>query len=359
MKKLFAFVMAVMLLGALAAGCGTGTPGAVTETPAAATEAPAAVTEAPVATEAPAADVVKTGLAVVTSVSGSKDVAADAEGLAQGYSTIAAVTVDAEGKIVACVIDAAQTNVNFDATGAVTTALDTEFQTKNELGEGYGMKSASSIGKEWNEQAAAFAAYVVGKTVDEVKGIAVSEGYAADADLKASVTVHVTDFITVVANAATYATELGATAADTLSIGTVTNIAKSTNATADAEGLVQVYNTYAAVTKNADGVITSCIIDASQANVNFDTTGKITSDISAPIQTKNELGEAYGMKSKSAIGKEWNEQAAAFAAYVTGKTAADVQGIAVSEGYAADADLKASVTVHVTDFINVVAKAAK
>jgi len=359
MKKLFAFVMAFMLLGALVAGCGTGTPGAGTETPAANTETPVAGTEAPVSTEAPDANAVKTGLAVVTSVSGSKDAAADAAGLAQGYSTIAAVTVDTQGKIVACVIDAAQTKVNFDTAGAVTTALDTEFQTKNELGEGYGMKSASGIGKEWNEQAAAFAAYVVGKTADEVTGIAVSEGYATDADLKASVTVHVTDFITVVANAVNYATELGATAADMLSIGTVTNIAKSKNAAADAEGLVQVYNTYTAVTTNSDGVITSCIIDASQANVNFDTTGKITSDITAPVQTKNELGEGYGMKSASGIGKEWNEQAAAFAAYVTGKTAAEVQGIAVSEGYAADADLKASVTVHVTDFINVVAKAAK
>ncbi len=359
MKKLFAFVMAVMLLSALVAGCGTTAPG-TTETPAVSTEAPVTGTEAPVVnTEAPTTDVVKTGLAVVTSVSGSKDAAADPAGLAQGYSTNAAVTDDAEGKIVSCVIDAAQTNVNFDTAGVVTTALDTEFQTKNELGEGYGMKAASSIGKEWNEQAAAFAAYVVGKTAEEVNGIAVSEGYAADADLKASVTVHITTFMEVVAKAVNNAQELGATAVDTLSIGTVTNIAKSKNAAADAEGLVQVYNTYAAATKNADGVITSCVIDASQANVNFDTTGKITNDISVAVQTKNEIGEGYGMKAASSIGKEWNEQAAAFAAYVTGKTAAEVEGIAMSEGYAADADLKASVTVHVTDFINVVAKAAK
>ncbi|HWR19278.1 MAG TPA: hypothetical protein VN608_06625 [Clostridia bacterium] len=359
MKKLFAFVMAVMLLSALVAGCGTTAPGA-TETPAVSTEAPVAGTEAPVvSTEAPTADVVKTGLAVVTSVSGSKDAAADAAGVVQGYSTIAAVTVDAEGKIVSCVIDAAQTKVNFDTAGVVTTALDTEFQTKNELGEGYGMKAASSIGKEWNEQAAAFAAYVIGKTAEEVQGIAMSEGYAADADLKASVTVHITDFIEVVAKAVANAQELGASSGDILSVGTVTNIDSSKNASADAEGLVQVYNTYAAVTKKSDGVITSCIIDASQAKVNFDTTGKITTDISVTVATKNEIGEGYGMKAASSIGKEWNEQAAAFAAYVTGKTAAEVEGIAMSEGYAADADLKASVTVHVTDFIKVVAKAAK
>jgi hypothetical protein len=67
-------------------------------------------------------------------------------------------------------------------------------------------------------------------------------------------------------------------------------------------------------------VITSCIIDASQTNINFSKEGKITSDINAEFQTKNELGDAYGMKKASSIGKEWNEQANAFAQYVVGKT---------------------------------------
>ena len=56
------------------------------------------------------------------------------------------------------------------------------------------MKKASAIGKEWNEQAAAYAAYTVGKTVAEVDGTAMEEGRAADADLAASVSVHITDF---------------------------------------------------------------------------------------------------------------------------------------------------------------------
>ena len=54
-------------------------------------------------------------------------------------------------------------------------------QTKNQLGDGYGMKQASSIGKEWNEQAAGFCAYVTGKTAAQVAGLAVDEsGKAAD-----------------------------------------------------------------------------------------------------------------------------------------------------------------------------------
>lgn len=66
------------------------------------------------------------------------------------------------------------------------------------------------------------------------------------------------------------------------------------------------------------------------------------------------------MKAASSIGEEWYEQAAAFAQYVTGKTASEVSGIAVDEtGHAADSDLTASVTVGIADFLAAIAKAAE
>ena len=62
-------------------------------------------------------------------------------------------------------------------------------------GADYGMGAVSSIGKEWNEQAAAFAAYVTGKTLDEVAGIAVDEATKpAEADLASSVTISIGGF---------------------------------------------------------------------------------------------------------------------------------------------------------------------
>ncbi len=350
MKKTLALLLVIVFAVALFAGCGSST------TPSASTSASTAPSAVPSEEPSTAPEAVKTGLAIINSVAKSAD-AGEKDGLAQADSLIVAVTVDSAGVITDCVIDQAQSKVNFSTKGELVTALDAAFQTKNELGTGYGMGKASTIGKEWNEQAAAFAQYVIGKTVDEVKGIAVAEGYAADADLKASVTVHITDFIAGVEKAVANARELGAVKGDKLSVGTATNIAKSTSAAADAEGLAQIYSTYTTITTNAAGVISSCIIDASQTNVNFDVTGKITTDLTVAPQTKNELGDAYGMKKASTIGKEWNEQAAAFAAYVTGKTGADVAGIAVSEGYAGDADLKASVTVHITDFLAIIAKA--
>ena len=306
-------------------------------------------------TSAPA----KTGLSVTTSLSKSTAATADAEGLAQADSLIVAVLVGDDGKILDCTIDAAQTKINFSAAGALTTDVATEYKSKQELGADYGMKAASTIGKEWNEQADAFAAYVIGKTADEVNGIAISEtGVAADADLAASISIHIGDFVKGVANAVANAQDLGAKAGDQLGLGVTTTISSSTAATADAAGLAQAYTNIAVSSVDKAGKITSCYIDAVQGNVNFDATGVITTDLTVAVQTKQELKDAYGMKAASAIGKEWYEQANSFAKYVTGKTAEEVKGIALTDaGLAADADLAASVTVHVGPFMANVAKA--
>lgn len=340
MKKKVALVLVLAMVMLALAACGGG-----------------AKEEAPADDNAAAAGTVKTGLAVITSAAKSVD-AGEKNGTAQADSLVAAVTVDDAGTIVKCVIDQAQTKIEFSKEGKIVTPLDTVFVAKKELGADYGMLKASTIGKEWNEQADAFAAYVEGKTVEEVKGIAVdTEGVPTDEDLKSSVTVHVTDFIAAIEKAVGNAQDLGASADDELGLGVVTNIAKSKDA-AEEDGLAQAYTYYTATTFNADGVITACIIDASQTNINFSKEGKITSDINAAFQTKNELGDAYGMKKASSIGKEWNEQANAFAQYVVGKSLDEVKGIAVSEeGVPAGDDLKSSVTVHVFDLMTVIEKA--
>ncbi len=304
-----------------------------------------------------AAAAAKTGLAVITSV-GKSTPAGEAEGLAQVDSTVVAVLVGADGKILACDIDASQAKIKFSKEGKLVTDIATTFKSKQELKTDYGMGSKSGIGKEWNEQADAFAAYVVGKTVDEVKGIALNEGAPADADLTSSVTIHVTDYIAAIEKAVANAQDLGAKSTDKLGLGVSTDMSKSKDAAADAAGVAQAYSFYSAVTTNADGKITSCVIDASQGTVNFDATGAISTDLTVAQKSKQELKEEYGMKKASGIQKEWYEQANAFASYVTGKTLDDVKGIAVSaDGVATDADLVSSVTVHVQSFITIVEKA--
>lgn len=345
MKKIIAVVMSMVLAMALLAGCGSKTPSN-------------SDTNTDKTPDTKVEDTVKTGLGVVTSVAKSTD-AGEKDGVAEAYSMIAAVTVDKDGKIVKCILDAAQTKINFSKEGKLLSDVKGTYKTKNELKEEYGMKKASKIGKEWYEQADAFAKYVVGKTIEEVKGIALSaEGVPTNADLTSSVTVHVNDLIAAIDKAVANAQDLGAKADDKLGLGVNTDIAKSTDA-GEKDGLAQAYSYYTVSTFDASGKITSSIIDASQSNVNFSKEGKITSDIKAAVQTKNELGEAYGMKKASKIGKEWNEQANAFAKYVVGKTVDEVKGIALTaEGVPSGTDLNTSVTVHVNAFQTIIEKAA-
>ena len=102
MKKILALVLALCMIFALAA-CGQSAAPAATEAPAAdaATEAPAA----DAATEAPAAGGEYTlGMGVSLNMDSSKS------GNAQVDATVAAVVLDAEGKIVSCRLDCAQSN---------------------------------------------------------------------------------------------------------------------------------------------------------------------------------------------------------------------------------------------------------
>jgi hypothetical protein len=302
----------------------------------------------------------KTGLAVDTSIASSTD-AGEENGLAQVDSIIVAVTVNENSKITNCAIDSAQTRINFSKDGKITTPLDEVFVGKQELGEDYGMVVGSSIGKEWNEQATALSNYVIGKTIEEVKGITLNEeGVPTESELTSSVTMHVSDFISTIEKAVSKAENVGAAADDKLGIGLITTIDMSRDVTAEADGRAQAYSNIAAVTFNHEGVITSCFIDAVQSNVDFNQEGKITSDLSITPKTKNELGDDYGMKVASAIGKEWYEQADAFANYVIGKTIEEVKGIALNEeGVPTESELTSSVSIHVGPFIEVVEKAYK
>jgi hypothetical protein len=299
------------------------------------------------------AKAVKTGFASDTTIADSMSAEGATNGEAAGYSKMVGVLVDEDGVIVDCVIDAVQTKVEFDASGKIVTPLDTTFDSKNVLGDDYGMKAASGIQKEWYEQAAFLADYVVGKTVEDLDGIALDEeGAPTDEELTAGVTIHIAPYLDVIKAAVENATDLGAKEGDTLGLGTVTNIGQSKDVAADADGVAVLYSTYALASKDADGMITSAIIDASQAKVTFDAAGMLTVDVAAMFPTKNELGDDYGMKAASGIQMEWYEQAAAFAAFATGKTIDDVKGVSMDEeGLVTDEELATQVTVHVGDFI--------
>lgn len=351
MKKTLALALCLALVITTFTGCGTKKEEKPVETPA--VETPAEETPETDSTAA-----VKTGLAIISSLASSKDASAE-EGLAQVDSNVVAVIVDGSGKILDCAIDAAQTKIAFSSEGKITTDLATVFKSKQDLGTEYGLAKASAIGKEWNEQATALAEYAVGKTVDEIKGIALNEkGATSDADLSTSVTISIAGYINAIVKAVENAKDLGATEGDKLGLAVFTTIAKSADATADAEGVAQAYSNYGAITTNADGKITSTYIDASQSEVKFSTTGVISTDLASELKTKQELGADYGMAKASSISKEWFEQVNALAEYVVGKTAEEVKGIALTEdGVPTDADLASSVTIKIGDYVSIIDKA--
>ena len=359
--------LALVLVIAMLTGC-AGTPvvyysdctcpsGSHTETQPAPQESTPVETTAPVESQPAAEGAVKTGVAILASAAESKN-AGDADGEAKYDVSVVAVTVDDNGVIQSCIIDSIGTSVLFDVSGNIVSDLTAPIATKNELGENYGMKAYAGSQYEWNEQAAALAAYAVGKTVEELRSGAVDEtGHAVDADLATTATIYLGGYVATVEKAAANAQHLGAQSGDELKLAIIPAVDSSASADAENAGLAQLDVNAAALTLR-DGVITSAQIDSVQAKVNFDASGVITTDLTAPIATKNELGEGYGMVAWGGAIAEWNEQAASFAAYITGKTPAEVASIAVDETTKpTDADLVSSVTIKIGGFQALIAKA--
>lgn len=319
----------------------------------------------------PAEGKLKTGQGVYSKITSSKAATADEEGTAQVDSAIASVTYDSAGVIVKCEIDCAQTKVNFNAQGEITSDLAGEISTKVELGENYGMKNASAIGKEWYEQIQAFADWTVGKTLEEVKGLQVKKvddnhPMVPDVpELTSTVSISVGDYMEAIEKAMTSGGyEFDAPDSYKTGMGVITSVGKSASATDEAEGTGQVDSAIVTVTLDGDGKIAACVMDAAQTKVTFSATGEITADLNAEIKTKVELGDEYGMKKASAIEKEWYEQIQAFAEWTIGKTVDEVKGLQVKkvdENHTAVpdvAELTSSVSISVGEYISAVEKAA-
>lgn len=152
----------------------------------------------------------KLSVALVSDTSSSKDATEEKAGVSQVDTTVAAVVTDADGKVVVAKTDCVQGKMEFDATGKSTLDATAEVKTKLELGTDYGMAAygakhdgTEGAVKEWNEQAAAFDAALVGKTSAEFAGLAAEDGYATGDLATAGCTMGIGDMI----KAATAATK--------------------------------------------------------------------------------------------------------------------------------------------------------
>jgi len=141
----------------------------------------------------------KTGVGMVISMEGTRGATESSPAVTQSEITVCAASFDKDGKILDVVFDVAEPGVEYDDTGALTTDLSQPVMTKRQLGDDYGMKGVSGIGKEWYQQVDALQEWMIGQQVEEVLGMqtSIQNGYeyADEADLTSSVTISVGQFL--------------------------------------------------------------------------------------------------------------------------------------------------------------------
>ena len=267
--------------------------------------------EAPAAKDYKLAVVVDEGLATVS----------------KGGATVIALALvwDADGKIVAARFDSVQPKfaLNADKTDIVATDRVT---TKVELGDGY-----TGMSDSWKNEAAAFEAFLVGKTAAEIAALefvvdGADAGLVAGCTMKSSMPV----FKALVAKAFAYERAVSFSTSETVTLGLAIDCAVSGSVanggkiTADVAGVAV-----------AGGKVVASMIDSMEGKYTLaiGEDQKLTVTLSSYPGTKNEQGDAYNMVTYGGAIAEWYVQAQTYANTTVGKTVAELANLAV-EGVA-------------------------
>lgn len=295
----------------------------------------------------------KFGFGVYTTAPAVTNATADKDGSGKLDITFAAVTVDADGKIVGCALDTASNSVAFTAEGKAVAA--NEFKTKYELGKDYNMVAYGGSTKEWYEQADAFETVVAGKTLDEVKGLVGEDKKGNDDVINAGCTIMINEFVGAIEKAYNAAADSNVTAEDVLKVTAATE-QTCADATADKDGSNKVSTTVFGAAVDADGKVVAAASDCVELDFTFDTKGACTLDTTKAVTSKKEAGSNYGMVAYGNAKKEWFEQAAAFDAACVGKTATEIAGLIAEDGKGVAELQTAGCTIYVTGFVKAASK---
>ena len=186
-----------------------------------------------------------------------------------------------------------------------------------------------------------------------------SGGRTEDTDLSAGCTVSVSDIKEAVIKAFDDSRAVSFSAADACEIrfAALTDDSKTQNATDSKKGTAAMTTTFAALAVT-DGRISAAVIDTAEPKLPFSSDGSVDQmDYSG---TKRELGNDYGMKAASKIGKEWYEQQEYFCNYIKDMTEDEVDAVSTdADGKPKEADLLSGCTVAVKDYITAVKTAMK
>ncbi len=296
----------------------------------------------------------KFGMGTVASYGTPVDADGDVNGSVKISATVAAVLVDADGKIAKATVDAVDVTAEWTAAGE--TFPMSEIKTKREMGNDYNMVANGGAKAEWYVQADAFCKLIEGKTADEVKALVADANKGTDEVINAGCTIMVAEFAQAIDKAIKSADDTEATADATLSIGMHTE-AQAIEADGDTAGEISV-DIYATAMAKADGRVVAVKSDCAPAKVGFTAAGECTGT-TAGITTKGEAGDGYNMVEYGGAKAEWYQQAEAFDAACKGKTADEIEKLVAEDGKGVEALQSANCTIVVAGMVKAAIKAAK
>lgn len=257
-------------------------------------------------------------------------------------------------------------------------AGDKVIETKQELKERYGMASSAAEG-EWNVQAASFAKYTVGKTIDEVTSKNYKSHYNKDGtEVVAGCSISQTNFTTalkVITDTKTFKAPAGKVSAglgykvSALSKDNVLTVTLAGSAT-DKDG--KIYETsinayQIPVTVDGTKVTEPKIaIDTTKTQTKAENFKGHTVESEAnkyytSVLSKRELKELYAMKenTEDAQKMEWYNQANNFAKYAKGKIASEIAGKSYKSNHNPDGTVEVpGCTITMEDFAVAIGKSA-
>ena len=116
-------------------------------------------------------------------------------------------------------------------------------------------------------------------------------------------------------------------------VGSYTTTEDSSSSVEDSNGKGVVSTTYATVIFDENDIIRKIYIDEVESKIYFDSKGHLDeSKNNKVVRSKRELGDEYGMKAASNIGKEWYEQINSLEDYLVGKNIREINDYVMNSG---------------------------
>lgn len=301
-----------------------------------------------------ALEIAEIGIGSVTNTERSKDGDEENSPVGQADVTVVAAAFDSNGAIVDVNIDVAQSKIEFDEEGQPV--IEDEYLTKIEQGDDYGMRAASEIDAEYDEQIEHLESQLIGMTMDEVNALELEDQVPTDEDILAGTTIKIESYLQALNKA--YENRQDAQGATKFGSGIVTT------PNSRSERSVTINTTFAVVGLDDEDKFVSVSIDTVQPQVAIDEENAVVETF-AEVETKKEQEDDYNMRGASDIEKEWYEQMEAWEQYLVGKTIDEINNMEYTQRdeahqyVPADPDLASSVTITVENYNAAVEKAVE